>query len=75
MKLVGDAVEVRPCAGGPDLVRGAEAVVDDEGRTHEVTRPVVAVCRCEKSGRMPWCDSTHKSVRQHPPSRSATPRT
>ena len=58
----GPDVSVRSCPGGPLLVRGAETVSDDEGRQHQVTRPVVAVCDCGKSGRMPWCDSTHKSI-------------
>jgi CDGSH-type Zn-finger protein len=55
-------VTVRVCPGGPLLVRGAEVVVDDDGERHPVTRPVVAVCACGKSGRKPWCDSTHKAV-------------
>ena len=57
-------VTVRMCPDGPMLVRGAESVVDDAGEAHEVTRPVVAVCACGKSQRMPWCDSTHKSIRR-----------
>ena len=54
---------VRLCPDGPALVRGASSVVDAQGIQHEVTRPVVAVCRCAKSSRAPWCDGTHKSVR------------
>jgi CDGSH-type Zn-finger protein len=54
--------DARICADGPVLVRGAKAVVDQHGQEHPVTRPVVAICTCERSGRMPWCDSTHKSV-------------
>ena len=57
-------VTVQVCPDGPVLVRGAESVVDAAGESHEVTRPVVAVCACGKSQRMPWCDSTHKSVRR-----------
>ncbi len=49
---------------GPRLLRGARSVADAEGNEHEVTRPVVAVCECGKSQRMPWCDSTHKSLRR-----------
>lgn len=59
----GRAVEVTPCPGGPLLVRGADAVRDADGRLHPTSRPVVAVCACEKSQRMPWCDGTHKVVR------------
>jgi hypothetical protein len=63
--LPGEDVTVRPCGDpGPALVRHAQAVVDQDGRMHPVTRPVVAVCTCAKSQRLPWCDSTHKSVRR-----------
>ena len=72
MRLVGDPpepvaaagrdVEVTPCPGGPLLVRGAAAVRDADGELHATTRPVVAVCACDKSQRMPWCDGTHKVV-------------
>jgi CDGSH-type Zn-finger protein len=55
-------VTVRMCPGGPVLVRGADQVVDEAGTRHAVTRPVVAVCACGKSARMPWCDSTHKAL-------------
>jgi hypothetical protein len=60
----GAPVRVRPCPDGPTLVRRADVIVDDYGVEHPVTRPVVAVCTCGKSQRMPWCDSTHKSVRR-----------
>jgi CDGSH-type Zn-finger protein len=63
--------DARICPDGPVLVRGARTVVDQDGTAHPVTRPVVAVCTCERSGRMPWCDSTHKSVVRSEP-RSAT---
>jgi CDGSH-type Zn-finger protein len=57
-----NVVEVTTCPGGPLLVRGADAITDDEGIQHEVTRPVVAVCVCGKSQRRPWCDGTHKVI-------------
>ena len=47
---------------GPLLVRGAASIQDTEGRVHEVVRPVVALCRCDKSSRLPWCDGTHKVI-------------
>lgn len=55
---------VRLCPDGPLLVRGADAVTDDDGVEHPVTRPVVAVCTCGKSQRKPWCDATHKAIRK-----------
>ena len=53
--------EVR-CPDGPVLLRGADEVVDEAGVVHPVTRPVVALCICDKSQRLPWCDGTHKAV-------------
>ena len=50
------------CPDGPMLVRGAGAVQDSQGRVLAVDRPVVAVCRCGKSGSAPWCDGTHKVI-------------
>jgi len=47
---------------GPVLIRGARAVMDDDGREHPVRRPVVAVCQCGHTQRAPWCDGTHKLV-------------
>jgi CDGSH-type Zn-finger protein len=59
---------VEICPGGPALVRGADEVVDDQGRVHPTTRPVVAVCMCGRSQRAPWCDGTHKVVTAAAPS-------
>ena len=58
-----DDVVAELCPGGPMLLRGVSAVRDEHGNLHEVTRPVVAVCMCDRSQRRPWCDGTHKSVR------------
>ena len=55
-------VRLRPCPQGPVLVRGADVVVDEDGTEHPVTRPVVALCVCERSARKPWCDGTHKAI-------------
>jgi hypothetical protein len=58
----GAPVPLRACGDGPLVARGAAVVVDGAGIVHEVTRPVVALCTCGKSQRLPWCDSTHKVV-------------
>lgn len=55
-------VRTEVCPHGPLLVRGAHEWPTPDGGTAPVTRPVVAVCRCERSQRMPWCDGTHKVV-------------
>ena len=59
----GSRVSVQLCPGGPMLVRGAAEVTDEDGDVHPVGRPVVALCRCRRSQRMPWCDSSHKARR------------
>lgn len=53
-------VSVERVPDGPVLVRGADVVRDGDGVVHEVTRPVVALCTCGTSARLPWCDGTHK---------------
>lgn len=58
-------VSVERCPDGPLLVRGADVIRDADGVEHEVTRPVVAVCLCDKSARAPWCDGTHKLLAAH----------
>ncbi len=57
-------VRLQPCPRGPVLVRGADVVIDEDGAEHAVTRPVVALCVCDRSARKPWCDGTHKSIRE-----------
>lgn len=60
--LPGELVRLTECEDGPLLVRGALTVVDAYGVTHAVTRPVVALCRCGSSQRLPWCDGVHKRL-------------
>jgi CDGSH-type Zn-finger protein len=55
---------VTPCKGGPLLVRGATEIEDAEGHRHPVDRPVVALCRCNRTDRAPWCDDSHKTPRR-----------
>jgi len=58
--ILGRDVRVEGCPGGPLLVRGADTIIAPDGRTFPVERPVVALCRCDRSRRHPWCDGTHK---------------
>jgi CDGSH-type Zn-finger protein len=57
-----DHPDVILCPGGPMLLRGKHTVEDVDGVPRETTRPVTAVCRCDKSASYPWCDGTHKSL-------------
>ena len=61
-----DHPDVVLCPDGPVLLRGAESVQDADGKVHRVDRPVVALCRCDKSSRLPWCDGTHKVIPRGP---------
>ncbi|MBA3310107.1 MAG: CDGSH iron-sulfur domain-containing protein [Nocardioidaceae bacterium] len=63
MKPSNSEIVVSLCANGPLLVRGAAVIRDEAGKEHPVTRPVVAICRCGKTSRAPWCDGTHKLIR------------
>jgi CDGSH-type Zn-finger protein len=44
------------------LLRGVRRVTDADGTVHVIDRPVVALCRCELSAALPWCDATHKRL-------------
>lgn len=57
-------VTVEACPGGPLLIRGADEVVSDDGTVGQVDRSVVAVCRCGRSDRLPWCDASHRAKRR-----------
>lgn len=57
-----DHPDVIVCPGGPMLLRGEHTVEDADGVRHPTTRPVTAVCRCDRSASYPWCDGTHKAL-------------
>ena len=59
----GDAeIQVTPYPNGPYLVRGARALVDQEGNEIQLHRGTIALCRCGRSRLLPFCDGTHKSI-------------
>ena len=45
---------------GPLLVRGDVTFLTQDGTRIEPGRSTVALCRCGKSARKPFCDGTHK---------------
>jgi CDGSH-type Zn-finger protein len=55
-------VSVVICPDGPLLVRGPARIVSSDGREVVRNRRTVALCRCGKSGLIPWCDGTHKVI-------------
>jgi hypothetical protein len=52
----------RTYPGGPTLVRGAHALLDENGDPVPTVRRVLAVCRCGRSRIAPLCDGTHHLV-------------
>lgn len=55
---------VRLCPDGPMLLSGDVTVVTEDGREVTAQRRTVAVCRCGRSARAPWCDGSHKLLRR-----------
>ena len=55
-----EPVRVTPVPGGPVLVEGPVVVELPDGSTVTSDRPVVALCTCRRSRRMPWCDTSHR---------------
>jgi CDGSH-type Zn-finger protein len=45
---------------GPLVVRGDVTFLTQDGTRIEPGRSTVALCRCGKSARKPFCDGTHK---------------
>lgn len=69
------AAQIRLCPDGPALVRGVTEILDEAGHAVPVDRPVVALCRCDRSSRLPWCDGTHKVLRRRTRATSEPPKT
>ncbi|CAM3232395.1 CDGSH iron-sulfur domain-containing protein [Prescottella defluvii] len=53
-------VVVTVCPDGPLLVRGPVSLVDATGSPIANERATIALCRCGRTGRPPFCDSSHK---------------
>lgn len=47
------------------LVEGPVEVVGADGEVVRSERPVVALCTCRRSDRLPFCDTSHR--RRRPP--------
>ena len=52
---------VTPVPDGPLLVEGPVEVELPDGTVVRSDRPVVAICTCKRSRRMPWCDTSHRT--------------
>ncbi|MFN3650910.1 MAG: CDGSH iron-sulfur domain-containing protein [Armatimonadota bacterium] len=47
---------------GPYIVSGPVELVDHEGNTIRLEKPVIALCRCGASVKKPFCDGTHSRI-------------
>ena len=47
-------------ADGPILIHGPVDVVAPDGTVTRSDRPVTALCVCGRSGRYPFCDTSHR---------------
>ena len=58
-----DLVTLRLRENGPIVVHGSFRIVDHTGQEIALPtdKPLVALCRCGRSGRKPFCDGSHKS--------------
>lgn len=59
---------ITPYRDGPLLVRGPVTLVDQDGQEIEVHQKTIALCRCGRSARKPFCDGMHKAVGWKAPS-------
>lgn len=53
---------ITPYRDGPLLVRGPFVITDQEGNDVDIHQATVALCRCGRSRRKPFCDGTHKAT-------------
>jgi uncharacterized Fe-S cluster protein YjdI len=55
---VAAAATIQVMPGGPLLISGSVALVGEDGATLETGRKV-ALCRCGRTNRTPYCDGSH----------------
>ncbi|OFZ02056.1 MAG: hypothetical protein A2491_08130 [Bacteroidetes bacterium RIFOXYC12_FULL_35_7] len=53
-----EKIEVKLFPNGPIKIKAPVKVEDENGNIHEFENSV-AICRCSKSGNMPFCDGSH----------------
>ena len=47
---------------GPVVIEGPVEVELPDGSVVSSDRPVVALCTCGRTGRPPWCDTSHRTT-------------
>lgn len=59
-----DPTVIRAYPDGPLLVRGDFRLEDENGDVVDPRRGTIALCRCDRSARKPFCDGSHALARQ-----------
>jgi CDGSH-type Zn-finger protein len=59
---------ITPYRDGPILVRGGFSLTDQDGNPLPTHQRTIALCRCGRSSRQPFCDGTHKAIGWRAPS-------
>jgi CDGSH-type Zn-finger protein len=59
---------ITPYRDGPILVRGPFVLTDQDGNEITTHQHTIALCRCGRSARKPFCDGTHKATGWRAPS-------
>ena len=62
LSAIEQRVIITPYRDGPLLVRGPVQLAAPGGAPVSSDRDPIALCRCGKSKRKPFCDGTHKLV-------------
>jgi CDGSH-type Zn-finger protein len=57
-----DVARITPYRDGPLLVRGPFSITDQDGNEIDVHQRTIALCRCGRSRRKPFCDGMHKAT-------------
>lgn len=57
-----DEVRITATEDGPLIVQGDAQIVDEHGCDLREGRRSVALCRCGRSGKKPFCDGTHAEI-------------
>jgi CDGSH-type Zn-finger protein len=68
-----DGARITPYRDGPLLVRGPFTLTDQDGNEIPFRGQTIALCRCGRSRRKPFCDGTHKVASWHAPSGAQEP--
>lgn len=56
-----NVVAIAATPNGPFIVEGKFKLINREGRT-EIKKGRIALCRCGRSYKQPFCDGTHRKI-------------